>query len=64
MLLTDFTKGLRVRYTGHMLDGQGRPLCGELATVVRPIKSRGRVHIEFDRDDRQFEACPANLERA
>jgi hypothetical protein len=62
----DFNAGDRVRYTGPCIDGRTlKPYAGQLATVIRPIKSRKRVHIKWDdASQATFEAGPSNLEHA
>jgi hypothetical protein len=56
MLLSDFSKGQRVTYTGAA-HGRG----GQSGTVVRPVKSRNVVTLKWDNDGSWFDARPHNL---
>lgn len=61
--LLDFKPEMRVKYLGHTKNGRGMPYHGQLATVIRPIKSRKVVHIRWDlAGESSFEASPKNLE--
>lgn len=64
--LSDFAKGQRVRYIGHRV-ASGVELHGLAARVVRPVKSRGVVTLDWiDAPDPLcrgwFDAKPENLE--
>jgi len=54
--LHEFTKGARVRYHGSKAEFVGRD-----ATVIRPVKSRKVVTVEFDGANAYFDAFPSNL---
>jgi hypothetical protein len=58
-LLAAFQKGRKVRYVGH---AHGRH--GQIGTVVRPVKSRQVVTLNWDNDPYAawFDAIPQNLE--
>lgn len=59
----NFPAKSRVRYTGKALNARGFAYHGQLATVIRPIKSRKVVHIQWDlAGEASFEANPNNLE--
>lgn len=59
----NFPAKSRVRYTGKALNARDFAYHGQLATVIRPIKSRKVVHIRWDlAGESSFEASPKNLE--
>lgn len=66
---TDFAKGQRVRYIGALPHGDRYGLIGMTATVIRPVKSRDVVTVEFDAPPpgvtwSRYDARPDNLEHA
>lgn len=60
----NFPAKSRVRYLGKMTNYKGVPYAGQLATVIRPLKTRNKVTIEWDMEGQPlFDAKPENLER-
>lgn len=59
-MVETFKPGLRVRYTAG---DRGRPeMEGRKGVVIRPVKSRRVVTVQFDEFHCLYDARPANLE--